>query len=138
MKMLEAIRTDIRSFRFSADGHPLPPFPLLFTKSERAAMGLLLTVQLDKQWQHCQLKLCDKFGNCYPLPGPYHQTKHLLVDFPRNVPYDYFSSDDAAHLINMILDPRSDIVPVDITPFLHIVEAQTPDVSAVIDSNRHR
>ena len=136
--MLETVRTDISSFRFAADGHPLPPFPLLFTKSERAVMGLLLTVQLDKQWQHCQLKLCDELGNCYYLPGPYAQTKHLLLHYPRNVPYDYFETKDAVHLINMILDPRSDIVPVDIAPFLHIVEAQTPDVSAVIDSNRHR
>jgi hypothetical protein len=136
--MLETVRDDIRSFRFSADGYPVPPFPLLFTKSERAVMGLLLTVQLEQQWQHCQLKLCDEFGNCYLLPGPYQQTKHVLVDYPRNVPYDYFDTNDAAHLINIILDPRSDIVPVDITPFLHIIEAQTPDVSTVIDSNRHR
>ena len=116
----------------------MPPFLLLFIKSERAVIGLLLTVQLKQQWQHCQLKLCNKFSNCYLLSGLYQQTKHVLVDYPRNVPYDYFDTNNAAHLINIILNLRSDIVLVDITPFLHIIEAQTLDISTVIDSNRHR
>jgi hypothetical protein len=94
---------------------PLPPFQMLFTRSERAVMALIADAQLGGCGSWFKIKLADK-GKWLPLPGPYQDDK---ITRENDFMVDYHKPEEAQYLLEMMVD-ETDVVPRDMLKWVSL------------------
>jgi hypothetical protein len=98
---------------------PIPPFWMLFTRTERIIMGLVYQCQLSGKFTECKMQFA-KDGKPSFLPQPY-RTKSL-GSMASKFPFEYCDADGAEHLLTMMVDNRN-IVPGHMSQWIELQDA---------------
>jgi hypothetical protein len=97
---------------------PVIPFPMLFTRLERAMIGLV--AQSHRINKHTTTEFVFGLeGNFQPLPGMYK--KDTIYNFLTYFGINIYSDEDAAYLLDMVKN-KGDIRPIDTSPWCSIEE----------------